>query len=77
MNNAPAYRNANNEYLAYDGDTWFITTEKSFIDGVTGGWFKIDSTGTSKEIILNKTFYRKKSDIVTTTMARSRRTSLE
>ena len=46
MNNAPAYRNTNNEYLANDGDTWLITTEKCFIDSVTCGWFKIDSKGT-------------------------------
>ena len=46
MNNAPAYRNANNEYLAYDGDTWLIMSEKCFLDGVTCGWFKIYSTGT-------------------------------
>ena len=53
MNNAPAYHNANNEYLAYDGDTWFILSEKKFLDGVNGGgWFKFDSRGTLKEIIL-------------------------
>ena len=74
MNNAPAYRNANNVYLAYNGDTWLISAEKCFLDGVTCGWFKIDSTGTPKEIIFNKTFSRKKSHIVgrTTAMAGSR-----
>ena len=53
MHNAPAYRNANNEYLANNGDTWYIMSENRFIDGITGGWFRIDSTGTPKEIIFN------------------------
>ena len=48
FNNEPAYRNVKNEYLAYDGDTWLIMPEYRFLDGVTGGWFKIETTGTLK-----------------------------
>ena len=47
--NAPAYRNSDNYYLAYDGyDEWRIMPEKCFLDGVTCGFFQIDSKGTLK-----------------------------
>ena len=48
VNNAPAYRNENNDYLALNGTTWLIMPENRFLDGVTGGWFKIDSRGISE-----------------------------
>ena len=48
LNNAPAYRNVNFRYLAYTGDTWLIMAEYLFSDDLTGGWFKIRTTGTLK-----------------------------
>ena len=73
FNIAPAYRNVNNIYLAYDGDEWYIMSENSFLGGITSGWFLIETTGTLKNFeLLREIFRRKKYDIVTTTMARSR-----
>ena len=73
MNIAPAYRNINNIYLAYDGDTWLITSEDCFLDDITCGWLRIDTTGTLKIFdSFREILRRKKSDIVNTTMARSR-----
>ena len=51
LNSAPAYHNAKNNYLAYTGLQWFIMSENRFLNGVTGGWFKIDTTGTFKKIV--------------------------
>ena len=52
LNNAPAYRNDKNDYLAYDGQNkWFIMSEDSFLNGVTGGWLKIETTGIFKKIV--------------------------
>ena len=50
LNNAPAYRNAENNYFAYDGEEWYIMSEKRFIDGISGGWFRIYSEGTLKKL---------------------------
>ena len=79
MNNLPAYRNANNDYLAHDGyDEWYIMSEDKFVNDVTGGWFRIASTGSMKTFIsLKKNFNRKKSNLVIATMARSRSVRLE
>ena len=44
-NNAPAYRDAKNNYFAYNGDEWYIMSEKSFLDGISGGWLRIYSKG--------------------------------
>ena len=72
FNNAPVYRNVNNIYLAYDGDEWYIMSEDRFLNGITGGWFRIETTGTLKNSELFKEILcRKKYDIVTTTMAGS------
>ena len=49
LNNAPAYHNDKNDYLAYDGLRWLIMSESTFLDGVTGGWFKIETKGTLKK----------------------------
>ena len=48
FNIAPAYRNVNNIYLAYDGYNWLIMPKDSFLTGVLAGWFKIETTGTMK-----------------------------
>ena len=73
FNIAPAYRNVKNHYLAYDGSEWYIMSEDRFLNGITGGWLRIESTGTLKNFeLLREIFRRKKYDIVTTTMARSR-----
>ena len=47
VNDAPAYRNADNDFLAYNGNNeWFILPEDRFVNDVNGGWFKIASKGT-------------------------------
>ena len=64
-----------NEYLAYNAPLgkWFIMSENSFLDGASSGWFKIATTGTLKNFeLLGEIVLRKKSDIVTTKMARGR-----
>ena len=48
FNIAPAYRNVNNIYLAYDGYNWLIMPKDSFLTGFLAGWFKIETTGTMK-----------------------------
>ena len=45
LNNAPAYRHAKNNYFAYDGDKWTIMSEERFMNGISGGWFRINSKG--------------------------------
>ena len=55
-NERPAYRNADNHYLAYRLNAWFIMPEGKFDKGVTDGWFRIDSTGTIKIFSFNKNF---------------------
>ena len=52
-NERPSYRNANN-YLAYGLNAWLIISEGSFANGVTNGWFRIDSTGTLKTFSFKK-----------------------
>ena len=73
MHNAPAFRNEKNDILAYDGDIWLIMSVDNFLDGITGGWFFIETTGTLKIFeLFGEIICRNKSDIVTTRMARSR-----
>ena len=48
VNIAPAYRNAQNNYLAFYRDAWLIMPEDSFLDGTFAGWFNIETTGTFK-----------------------------
>ena len=51
VNNVPAYRNAKNYYLAYDeSHAWYITSEERFLDGISGGWFRIYSKGILKNV---------------------------
>ena len=72
FNIAPVYRNVNNIYLAYNGDEWYIMPEDWFLNGINGGWFRIETTGILKNFELFKEILcRKKYDIVTTTMAGS------
>ena len=57
FNNAPAYRNVNNIYLAYNGDEWYIMSEDRFLDGITGfEWFRIETTGNLKNFELLREF---------------------
>ena len=72
VNNAPAYRSARNTYLAYDeSNKWYIMSEERFMDGISGGWFRIDSKGILKNFNIKKDFNRTKSIIVASTMAGS------
>ena len=53
LNDAPAYHNAKNDFLAFDGENeWYIMSEDRFVissaDDIFGGWFKINSRGTLK-----------------------------
>ena len=73
IHNAPAFRNDNHDYLTYDGHKWYIMSEGRFLDGNSGGWFRIETTGTLKNFELFELILcRNKSDIVTSRMARSR-----
>ena len=72
VNNAPAYRSAGNTYLAYaESNTWYILSEERFMDGISGGWFRIHSKGILKNFNIEKAFNRTKSIIVASTMAGS------
>ena len=52
MNTAPAYRNINNIYLAFNGYWWYIMPEGCFLAGVTCGSLRIETTGILKKFEL-------------------------
>ena len=45
VNNAPAYRDAENNYFAYDGYKWLILSQYCFQNNISCGWFRIFSKG--------------------------------